>query len=317
MTVRFVSVVGGDTTLLPYALAHYRRLGVDRFHVVRHVERRDDPSLPRSREVMRRAGLEFVRLCVSPWHEDLNAALIREVMAAHPDDWWVVADLDEFHVYDRPLREVVAHCERRGHDHVEGAILDRVAADGRLTGPAPHGGPVPLHRQYPLAGLLTTRLLNARATKVTLARGTVELDLGQHVAWNGSPAPVAELHAQVHHFKWTASVRRRLARRVSAYESGEWRLLHRSVPGESRAVLTHLERHGGRIDTADPALGLLPCSMEYADYPGWRRLAAELSRHFASVDAPRRAARQARLAATAPGGGPATAPTDDGGERAP
>ncbi|WP_157856340.1 glycosyltransferase family 2 protein [Actinacidiphila yeochonensis] len=291
MTLRFVSVVGGDVSLLPYSLAHYRDLGVEKFHVVRHVESRDDESLEPSVAVMRAAGLDFAGVRVAPWHEDLNAELIREQMAAHPDDWWVVADLDEFHVYDRPLSEVVEHCERRGFDFVEGAFLDRVAADGRLTDLAPHGR-TPLWRQYPLAGFLTFRLLDGRPTKVTLARGTVELDLGQHYAWTGRGVPVADIHAQVHHVKWTASAQRRLARRVAAYSSGEWRLLHRSVVGESQAFLDHLDGNGGRIDVGDPAFRFSPCSFDYADYPEWAEVGPMLSRHFRAYDAARQERRR-------------------------
>lgn len=209
VTLCFVSVVGGDTSLLPYSLSHYRELGVESFHVIRHVESRADPTLGPSVEVMRKAGYDFAEVCVAPWHEDLNAALIRKQMSAWPDDWWIVADLDEFHVYDRSPTEVAAYCEEHGFDFVEGAFLDRVSVDGRLTGPLPYGEE-PLWRQYPLAGQLTLGLLDGRPTKVTLARGSVELDLGQHYAWTGRGVPVEEIYAQVHHFKWTASAQPRL-----------------------------------------------------------------------------------------------------------
>lgn len=56
-------------------------------------------------------------------------------MAIRPDDWWGIADLDEFHVHNRPPTEVVAYCERHGYDYVEGSLLDHVTADGRLAGP--------------------------------------------------------------------------------------------------------------------------------------------------------------------------------------
>ncbi|MFD3587363.1 glycosyltransferase family 2 protein [Streptomyces sp. NPDC058683] len=292
VALRIVSVVGGDISLLPYFLAHYRNLGVENFHVIRHVESLDDPSLHPSAAVMRDFGHEFTDICVAPWHEDLNAALIQKERSAHPDDWWVVADLDEFHVYDRPLADVVGYCEQHGFDFVQGAFLDRVSAEGRLTGPVPHGL-TPLWQQYPLAGFLTFPLLDGRPTKVTLARGTVELDLGQHYAWTGRGVPVHEIHAQVHHFKWTASVRRRLVRRVAAYSSGEWRLLHRSVVGESQAFLGHLEGNGGRIDVTEPAFRFSRCSFDYADYPGWAEVGPMLSRRFRAYDAARQERRRA------------------------
>ncbi|MHC3470973.1 glycosyltransferase family 2 protein [Streptomyces sp. 7R007] len=285
-------MVGGDVSLLPYFLDHYRELGVDSFHVIRHVESLDDPALDPSVDVMRQAGLAFADICVAPWHEDLNAALIRKQMSAWPDDWWCVADLDEFHVYERPPADITAFCDEHGYDFVEGAFLDRVSADGLLTGPLPHGG-APLWRQYPLAGRLTLALLDGRPTKITLCRGTVELDLGQHYAWTGRGAPVEDVYAQVHHFKWTASARRRLARRVAAYSSGEWHLVHRSIVGESQRFLGHLDDNDGRIDVDDPRFRFAPCSLAYADYPGWQDTGPELKRQFRAYDAAREAKRRA------------------------
>ncbi|MCX2926052.1 glycosyltransferase family 2 protein [Streptomyces sp. NEAU-W12] len=297
-------MVGGDISLLPYSLAHYRDMGVESFHVIRHVESRDDPSLLPSTVVMRNAGIDFVDICVSPWHEDLNAALIRKEMSAHPDDWWIVADLDEFHVYDRPVADVVAYCEQHGFDFVEGAFLDRVSAEGCLTGPALPGH-TPLWRQYPLAGLLTFHLLGGRPTKVTLARGSVELDLGQHYAWTGRGVPVREIYAQVHHFKWTASARRRLVRRVGAYSSGEWRLLHRSIVEESQAFLGHLEENGGRINVDEPSFRFSRCSLDYADHPRWNEVGAMLSSRFRAYDAARQEKRRSALRPAADGAGEA------------
>ncbi|MFD8308511.1 hypothetical protein ACFV29_40275 [Streptomyces sp. NPDC059690] len=227
-------------------------------------------------------------------------------MSTWPDDWWIVADLDEFHVFDRPLADITAFCDAHDYDFLQGAFLDRVDADGRLTGPLPHGG-TPLWRQYPLAGWLTLALLDGRPTKITLARGTVELDLGQHYAWTGRGAPVGEIYAQVHHFKWTSSARRRLARRVAAYSSGEWRLVHRSIVGESQRFLGHLDNNDGRIDVDDPRFRFAPCSLDYADYPGWEDAGPELERRFRAYDAARQGKRRTAGAA-AEQDGPARTP---------
>lgn len=266
--IRFAAVVGGDTSLLSYAIPHYRALGVESFHLVRQVENEADPDLARSVAVMRDQGLEFSRICVSPWHEDLNARLIREAMAAAPDDWWVVADLDEFHVYDRPLAEVVRYCESNGCDYVAGALLDRVGPGGELRDVAPSGGPS-LWERYPLAGLVTFSVLRAIPTKVTLARGKVELDLGQHRAWDGNPAPGDVLCPQVHHFKWTATLQARLRQRVAAYSSGYWQTRHSAVIDESVRILQHIDDNDGRIDVSRPDCAFRPCGADYADYVPW------------------------------------------------
>jgi hypothetical protein len=268
VTIRFSGVIGGDTALLPYWLAHYAALGVDHFHVVRHADDADAPGLAESVEVMRRAGLEFAEIAIGPWHMDLNARLIGEQMRAHPDDWWVVADLDEFHVLDRPLDELVKYCEAGGWDYVDGAFVDRVADEGRLIDPAPGGRPS-LWEQYPLAGQLTARLLDGRPTKVVLARGTVELDVGQHMAWTGAGAPHHEVFAQVHHFKWNSTVPARLERRVAAYSSGAWEVIFPEVIEESREFLRHMTEHGGRIDVDDERFRFTRSGPLFDDYPLW------------------------------------------------
>ncbi|MFE3295952.1 sugar efflux transporter [Streptomyces sp. NPDC059201] len=86
VTIRFVSVVGGDTALLDAAAIHYRDLGVDPFHIVRHIESWEDPDFQRSLDVMARHGLAFAAVHQGPWDEDLNGYLIQAQMRRHPKD---------------------------------------------------------------------------------------------------------------------------------------------------------------------------------------------------------------------------------------
>jgi len=97
---------------------------------------------------------------------------------------------------------------------------------------------------------------------------------------------------QVHHFKWTASARRRLTRKVGAYLSGEWRLVHRSIVGESQRFLGHLDDNDGSNDVDDPRFHFAPCSLDYADYPGWEGTGPELERRFRAYDAARQGKRR-------------------------
>lgn len=223
MPIRFVSVVGGDTTVLAHSIDYYRWLGVDEFHVIRHVESLDDQYLASSRAAMRDAGMDFVGAHVGPWHIDLNAELIRTQMRRYSNDWWVVADLDEFHVYDRPLNEVIAECDQRGFDYIEGALLDRVASGGELT-PARPVSEQPLFEQYPLAGLLTLRLLGGCPSKITLARGSVYIGMGQHTVPARGPRHLERFFTR----RCTTSSGRRQC--VSAWRSG-WRRIVRARGG--------------------------------------------------------------------------------------
>ncbi|MFJ8694682.1 glycosyltransferase family protein [Streptomyces roseolilacinus] len=269
MTIRFVSVVGGDTGLLDAAITHYRTLGVESFHIARHIESFDDPDFQRSQDVVAQHGVSFTAVHQGPWDEDLNGYLIQAQMRRHPNDWWVVADLDEFHVYDRPLVDVIAECEAGGYDYVKGALLDRVAADGSLAALKPHES---IWAQYPLAGLVTLRLPGAGSSKVTLARGDVRLHLGQHGAETGRLMPAEKAFPQVHHFKWNDSALARLVQREQAYSSGDWHLTYPDTVDESRRMLQHLQANGGRIDITGQELLLHRCGSAYADYEPWPEL---------------------------------------------
>lgn len=273
MTIRFVSVVGADTGLLDSAITHYRSLGVESFHIARHIESFDDPDFQRSQDVVARHGISFAAVHQGPWDEDLNGYLIWAQMRRHPADWWVIADLDEFHVYERPLTDVIAACEAGGYDHVKGALLDRVAADGSLAALEPN---VSIWAQYPLAGFVTLRLPGGGSSKVTLARGDVRLHLGQHGAVAGRPMPAAEAFPQVHHFKWDDSVLARLVQRERAYASGDWHLTYPDTVDESRRMLQHLKANGGRIDVTAEELSLHRCGSDYSDYEAWPELVSHL-----------------------------------------
>jgi len=285
VTIRFVSVVGSDTGLLDAAIAHYLGLGVESFHLTGHIESFDDPEFQRAQDVLARRGLAFAAVHQGPWDEDLNAYLIRAQMRRHPSDWWIVADLDEFHVYDRPLTDIVSACEVGGYHYVMGALLDRVAADGTLPALNPATS---IWAQYALAGLVTLRVLRGVTSKVTLARGDVQLHLGQHGALTGRSLPATEAFAQVHHFKWTDSVLPRLIQRVQAYSSGDWHLTYPLTVLESRRMLRYFEANGGRIDVTAEKLALHRCGSDYTDYEPWADLVPVLlkSRSFAAAASP-------------------------------
>lgn len=265
-TVHLAAVVGGgDSKLLPHLITHYRRLGVESFRVVRHAETTAEPAYGEIEDHLRDAGLKPHRTVIGPWSDDMHTRLIADAMSTHPDDWHIVVDLDEFHVYDRPLAEMVALCEREGWDHVNGCFVDRVGAEGTL----PPVGPGSIWRDFPLGGTLTTGLVRAPSLKTGLARGHVQLHTGHHGARSAAGAPIDRTYIQVHHFKWTASLVQRLRRRAERYESGEWDIFHPAVPAEARRILAYLDRFGGRIDVRRRRLRVAPAGESYHEYPHW------------------------------------------------
>jgi hypothetical protein len=270
--VHFVCVFGPtDPVLLPHVVDHYRSLGVDSFRVIRHAESTSDPGYVRLEELARQAGVPLFHSHVSSWNLNLQQRLFRYAMEEDPDDWFVVADADEFQVYDRPLRSLIDHCERGGYDYVSGCFLDRLAPDGGF----PPIGPGSLWEQFPMAGSLSASLLSALPMKVCLARGRVELLTGQHGAPLARELPHTEGFAQVNHFKWTDGIVPELAERVSAYDDGTRRDIHPSMVRESRRFLSHISRRDGRVDLADPRLRFHRGGSDYGAHPEWEAIVRE------------------------------------------
>jgi len=265
VNVHLVSVLGGDVAVVPQMIEHYRGLGIESFHLIRHAESAGAEVYAETARVVADAGLELAATHLGPWDEALNSQLIGEAMAARPDDWFVVADLDEFQLYDRPLPELLAWCERAGHELVEGCYLDRLGADGGF----PTVGSGSLWDRYPLAGMLSFPLLGATPTKVTVVRGRIRLEHGHHRACSGSVAPHREVYAQVHHFKWIDTVVERLRTRKERFQSGRWEVVFPTVVAEALRFLDHLAAHGGRVDVDEPLFLLHPAGDAFGDYPHW------------------------------------------------
>ncbi|GAA0934110.1 glycosyltransferase family 2 protein [Virgisporangium aurantiacum] len=273
--IHLVAVVGGgDSLLLSHFVDHYRGLGVESFFLIRHAETTAEPAYEEIASHARAAGVSLYRTHVGPWNDNLHGRLMSAAMAEHPDDWYVLADLDEFHLYDRPLRELVGLCERMGKDHVCGCYVDRIGPGGTLP-PVRTGA---LWPQFPLGGAVTSRLLCAPSVKVGLALGRRGTGGGHHGVPGRTGMPGRRSYIQVHHFKWTASLPARMRRRMQRYENGDWELVYPSVLDEAKRVLRFLRRQGGRIDVADRRLLVDECGPGYDAYRPWPKVVRDARR---------------------------------------
>ncbi|MEE4488990.1 glycosyltransferase family 2 protein [Streptomyces sp. BE230] len=270
--VHLACVIGGnDVSLFHHFVDHYRALGVESFLFIRHAATTEDPGYTLIAEAAAEAGIKLFHTHVGPWTLELNQRLIRYAMDEYPDDWYVLADSDEFHVYDRPLPELIEACERGGYGHATGCFLDRIGAGGKF----PEVGEGPLPKTFPLAGSVSAGLLRALPLKIAVARGRVELTSGQHGTADGPSLPRRESFVQVHHFKWTASALARLRDRADQLADPAYIQRHTSIVRETRRFLAHVDLHGGRINIGDRRFRVQPCGLAYQDYPSWREVADE------------------------------------------
>lgn len=259
MNIHLVTVIGDDVRLLPHMLRHYRRIGIDSFIVNVHLKHENDPIIDEARRVTDAFGCGISSISIGEWSDELNSRLYSS-SKKHADDWYVIADLDEFHIYPANLRNLIETCGRKGYDYIEGCFIDRIAADGRL--PEIESARA-IEDQCPLGCVLTYSILGGYPLKVVAARGGVSLAVGNHYALGGKGCPIDECFVQVHHYKWLKGVVTRLKRRE---DLDKGRLTDR-YRRECRRFLDYLDAHDERIDVSDSRLMAANCNPGYQHWP--------------------------------------------------
>lgn len=213
--IRLVTVTGSRTNTLWHMLNYYKDR-VDEIYVVVYewdgFSTYDDvlaitKQFPNVRIVD--------RVVAEKYNWEMVTTLYNKTKMLHPNDWWVVADDDEFHKYSKDLYEIVSDCNENGWELVRGGFIDRIGENGTFP---KIDNDEDIFKQFPLAGFFRYPLSGACPNKICILKGHIELTPGQHYAkidghttwkWQGwnHPliAPVDEYNVQVHHFKWDST----------------------------------------------------------------------------------------------------------------
>ena len=272
MNLPLVAVIGPvEPDLLTAFTTHYIRLGVTRFVLGFHFPDHTDPA-----HIDALTGhcpdLVGPATIVShgPWHEHTNSDLRDRLRRHAGPGWHLIADSDELHTYPAPPAELIAHATATGQSVIGGLMLDRVAADGALTGWTPNTG---LDDAYPLGGFLTHRLLRGDPRKIVLAHADAPLAAGNH----RSPGhrPTNSVPVLVHHFKWRAGVLPYLRERQAMLISETWHHPGGALRDETSRLLAHLAENGGRIATGRPTWPMRPVTIDRIP-TWWAQEAAEI-----------------------------------------
>lgn len=123
-------------------------------------------------------------------------------MHVHPKEWFVIADLDEFHVVpDMTLLQAARHAEAEGCHYIQGRFYDRVTANGHLPAELEND----IWKQFPLSTNATVVVSHGEINKVSVARGDVRFSAGHHYVHgrrrNDKKIPW-EVNSKTYHFKW-------------------------------------------------------------------------------------------------------------------
>lgn len=213
--IRLVTVTGSRTDTLWHMLNHYKDLVDEMYVVVYEWEGSStyNEVLKITKEFEKAKIVE--RVTKEKFNWEYVTQLYNETKMLFPNDWWIVSDDDEFHIYSKPLNQIISDCERNGWELVRGGFIDRIGQTGNFPKINKKEN---IFEQFPVAGFFRYPMSGACPNKVCIMKGYIEITPGQHYAkidgqttwrWQGwnHPliAPVDEYNVQVHHFKWDST----------------------------------------------------------------------------------------------------------------
>ena len=278
--INLVTVVGHNITMLPHMLKHYKDI-VDETYVVVYRQHEDDNIV----EEIQKLGIIPYKIVTEPkFNWEKVTELYNEVKSTKPDEWWIVSDDDEFHIYPKDIKEMISECEENGWEFITGGFIDRIG----------EGGTFPLvdsqtevWSKFPLAGFFRFPLSGACPNKVCVMKGSVNVTPGQHYVdfGNGNnswgkeninhpkryPIGRGEGFVQVHHFKWDSTVLERLK------EVSEVKEIY-SYWEEYLKMYKAIEIFDWKIDINNPEFMFEPMFYNnHWDYSKWDKLTKKIS----------------------------------------
>jgi Glycosyl transferase family 2 len=246
-SVKVFTSIFDETKLLPHFLRHYDQCGASHFYIAAPRERQQD--------IERLASGYRVTVCCADVSDSyiLGQATdavhrIRESYQGE-HEWALIADLDEFVVFDRSLAEIIASAEAEGANVVRGTLYDRFSASGETIDVAPD---VDLGKQFPVRAKFTKDVLLGCDVKAVLVKGRLQgtPETGQHFLL---AEKVASRTLEVDHYKWTGGVLDRLRDRCQALEALgiAWRVEHqRAIEHYEAHARFAWEHFGGELTSA-------------------------------------------------------------------
>ena len=276
MKINLVTVCGHNTTMLRHMLNHYKDF-IDEIFVVVYLSSDKDRVLSEVKEITKELNIDIHKTTVEePFNWERVTELYNETKLLKPDDWWIVADDDEFHIYPKPINELIEDCDENGYKFITGAFLDRIGENGRFPKIPPFDDS-DIWEEFPLAGSFRYPISNACPNKTVVMKGNIQVTNGQHYAmidgedtygdrWmNDLRYPVGDCFIQVHHFKWDITVIGRL-REVSRIKKDY--TFHK----EYRDMFDYIIDNYGTIDINDERFMIERSGKDYFDYPHWDKI---------------------------------------------
>lgn len=210
--IRLLTVIGHGTKLLPHFINHYK-IHVDEINIIVYESDVNPMISYEVKDIIKNFDnvkiVHTIKDRVYDWEK--VTGLYNFIKSKHPNDWWVIADIDEFHLYPNDsLHGLIYDCQENGWDLVRGGFIDRIGEDGEFV---ELQDDISIWEQYPNAGFFRYPMSEACPNKICVTKGYIEITNGQHYAkingqttwrWQGWNHPLIHPSktVQVHHFKW-------------------------------------------------------------------------------------------------------------------
>ncbi len=277
--IRALTVIGHGTNLIPHFVKHYSKY-VDEIQIVVYQSVIHPNLINDVKEIVSNySNVKVVKTIedrVFDWEK--VTALYNMVKSKKPNDWWVIADIDEFHLYPNDdLRSCVSDCDYNGWSIMRGGFIDRIGENGEFSEIKDDEN---IFEQFPNMGFFRFPMSSACPNKVCVVKGSIEITPGQHYAkidgqttwkWQGwnHPliAPVDTHSVQVHHFKWDKTSIDRVRAVASNNQSY-------SYSDEYRTMYKELSKTKFKIDLKNLEFMFEPSDgqAEYSRYRQWHKL---------------------------------------------
>ena len=275
--IKLLTVIGHGTNLIKHHIHHYSSYVDEINYIVYNTDQKPNLDVE-VRELIK----DFDNVKIVKTHHDRIfdwervTMLYNYITKRQPNDWWVISDIDEFHLYpDNKLDSLINECEQNGWDVVRGGFIDRIGQYGEFSELRDDEN---IFKQFPNAGFFRYPLSNANPNKICVTKGYIEITSGQHYAnindhttwrWQGWNHPLINpnSHVQVHHFKWDSTCVDRI--KSVADNKQEY-----SYSNEYEIMYKSLRKNKFKINIDDPLFMFEKnCILgDYREYTKWNNL---------------------------------------------
>ena len=282
--IRLLTVIGHGIDLLEHHINHYQKY-VDEINYVVY-ETDLYPTLLNDVKIIIKSYdnvkvVMVIKERVFDWEKVTQ--LYNLIKSKKPYDWWVIADIDEFHLYPNDdLQKLIGDCDENGWNIVRGGFIDRVGENGNFPELVKDKN---IFVQFPAMTFFRYIMSDACPNKICVIKGGIQITNGQHYAkingqttwrWQGwnHPliAPIDSHTVQVHHFKWDKTCIDRimevaLLKKDYAY-SNEYQKLYDGLRKTKFNI---------RLDNEDYMTVLSDGKDEYNEYNKWNKLIKKIT----------------------------------------